>query len=479
MGGTQGQANVLADSTVHSIPFQEVKFHPHSFADPGGRFFQWRGQFYRGISSTWAPFHRQLFQSGTISNLVGQGFLVGSELTDFTLGAYPMVVRHHSVPFASYPQEWCPAMFKDAVLAIVDLAYELAQHNLTLKDAHPWNLLVNACKPVYVDLGSIAPMDGVSVWPAYAEFCNYCLYPLLLMSQGHDRIARLLVCEDGGVLKSELFRLAPLVLPSYLEWSVRRMIPYIKNRLFLQAQQVSVGGLPNPFDANKSLLRSFLKNLRRQVESINLSSFDLEPGGSKDEAGWVLEDSAVRTVKQERISQILAQYRPASVLDTNCGDGWFSLQAALSGSQVVAFDPDLARVTSLYREASKRDLTILPLYMDFAKPTPARGLGSNSSIDAADRFQCDLVLALDLMDHLTRGQRIRLDQIIDGLSQFTRRWLVLEYFPPEDGTHEGPGSGKPAAYTLEECISLLESRFRSVTKLSSHPEDPVLLFCEK
>src|SRR4051812_4704844 len=164
------------------IPYCEVHFHPHSFADPAGRLFWWNGQLYRGITAEWAGLFRRLFRDDEIQRLVDRGLLQETELTHLTLDGYALVVRHRPIPFTSYPNEWCAAMLKDAAFTIIDLVMELGQRGLTLKDAHPWNVLFDAYKPVYVDLTSIIPIEHNASWPGGGEFCRFCLYPLLLMA---------------------------------------------------------------------------------------------------------------------------------------------------------------------------------------------------------------------------------------------------------------------------------------------------------
>ena len=138
---------------------EEVTFHPHSFADDAGRLFWLNDQLCRGIYPKQAPFFAQLFREGVIQNLIEQGLLVETEPTDLIVDGFSMILKHHRIPFISYPQEWCAAMLKDAALNIINLTIELAGRNLTLKDAHPWNVLFDACKPVYVDATSIAPQN--------------------------------------------------------------------------------------------------------------------------------------------------------------------------------------------------------------------------------------------------------------------------------------------------------------------------------
>ena len=116
--------------SLQTIPWNETIDHPHSFADPDGQVFLWDGQLYRGIYPAAEPFFRKLAENGIISNLVKQGLLVNTELTPFSSNEFSLVFHHDLIPFASYPQEWCPLMLKDAALAIVDLAIELAHAEL-------------------------------------------------------------------------------------------------------------------------------------------------------------------------------------------------------------------------------------------------------------------------------------------------------------------------------------------------------------
>jgi len=197
------------------IPFSEIRFHPHSFFEPGIRLFQWNGQLYRGISSERASFFKELFETGIIKTLTERRLLVDSELTPLAVDGYEMVVHHRRIPFPSYPNEWCAAMLKDGALTIIDLAIELAHHGLALGDAHPWNLLfdIESGKPIFVDLGSIVSIADFT-WSAYDEFCRFCLHPLILMVHGEDQIARLLMCEDSGVMESDISKLiGDTVLP--------------------------------------------------------------------------------------------------------------------------------------------------------------------------------------------------------------------------------------------------------------------------
>ena len=97
---------------------------------------------------------------------------------------------------------------------------------------------------------------------------------------------------------------------------------------------------------------------------------------------------------------------------------------------------------------------------------------------ATERFQCDLVLALDLMNQ-PMPRRLGFDKIIDGLSQFSKRWLVLE-IPLDPGNDRiQMKDNQPKDFSIDSCIRLLERQFHTVTKMDSHVKGSTLLVCEK
>ncbi|NJL51301.1 MAG: class I SAM-dependent methyltransferase [Hydrococcus sp. SU_1_0] len=195
----------------------------------------------------------------------------------------------------------------------------------------------------------------------------------------------------------------------------------------------------------------------------------LRPNFSQE--GW--------TAKQQNIHKILTELQPISVLDIGCGRGWYSKLAARLGSKVVAFDINEDCITQLYDDSCSEHLPILPLIMDFTKPTPARGLGDHWAIAATKRFQCDLVLALAVLDDIVFRQRLNFEQIVEGLSQFSKNWAIVEFIPPESSEFAELFSKRVDWYTLDNAIATLKKEFSKVTILPSYPEGRVLLLCEK
>ena len=278
----------IIDSPFRTIPPGGVDFHPHSFADSHGRLFRWNGELYRGIRGGQATFFSRLFRDGVIQRLIDRGLLIETEPTDLKLDGYELIVRHKNVPFPSYSNEWCAGMLKDASVLMLDLQIELTQRNLSLKDAHPWNILFDGSKPVFVDLTSIVPLRESSAWAAYDEFCRFCYYPLILMCHGRERVARSLMAEYEGVLRSDLamlprrFALSPFAFRKVID-RVLKPVRRLKK-----------------IDAQSSQL-NFLQRLKRDVERINVPQSP--------------SNSSQTSAAEQALQRILKRLRPGSVLD--------------------------------------------------------------------------------------------------------------------------------------------------------------------
>jgi SAM-dependent methyltransferase len=494
---------------MERILSHEINFHPQSFSDDRMRVFYWKGEIYRALRSDSAVFVKKLFQDGVIQKLIDQSLLIESEITPFVLDGYEIVVSHRTIPFISYPYEWCAAMYKDAALTTIDLAIELVQWNLTLDDAHPWNVLfdLEKCRHVFVDWGSIAPIYG-PMWSDYDLFSNFFLFPLILQSRGQERISRLLISDEIGVLKSDLLKLTEKSSLSGISlkppvsvrlqlflWNKAQRLPSLC-RQYLEPTLNSINSLfhkklHNPksnLDSFKQLTHlSILEKIRRQVDNIRFSLSQTTSVNHSTNTNLSFAPNADWTEKQRNVYKILTELHPATVLDIGSGTGWYSKLAALLGSKVVAFDIDHTGISKLYDDACRNKLPILPLIMDFTKPTPALGLCDRAAIAATERFQCDLVLALGLVNNIALGrvnpivgkQFVNFNQIVEGLALFSKQWVVVEFIPFEAQEFNESSLYYYSWYKLDNFINALRKRFSNITIFQSYPEHCVLLLCQK
>lgn len=475
------------------IPSSEVSFHPHSFGDQQIRLFQWKGQLYRALSAEYADFFKPLFRNQTIDDLVRSGLLIDAETTSLALDGYEMVVHHRKIAFASYPNEWCAAMFKDGALTLIELAIELARRGYTLGDAHPWNLVydIDHHKTIFVDLGSITRLTDFT-WSLYDEFCRFCLYPLMMMAQGEDRLARLLMCEDEGIAPFDMRRLKGLS-PAFLltqsrYWLIRsergyvRRVPEFYREWLRKAAGLGEENMRRPgsetfnrpsHPVRAKIHRYFLEGVRRDVERIKIPSTTVQE-----------ENILVAATPQPHCTpaqyvwyKLLADLKPRSLLDIGSESAWHAKVAALQQIPVVRWDAEPAKVARFYNDAKEGKLPLLPLVMDFLKPTPGRGWANHRSIPAVDRFQCEMVVALGVLHRIVAERRLNFDQILDGLLSLATRWVVVEFRTreqPEAGTQPIPLSW----YTLDNFLRAAIRRCRQVRTVLQEGNKHLLL-CEK
>ena len=87
-------------------------------------------------------------------------------------------------------------ILRDAALKVTDLLITLAEHGLTLQDAHAHSALFDSTRPLWVDFGSIVPVVTENSLLALDELRLWFLEPVRLRSAGYSGLARWLL--QGG-----------------------------------------------------------------------------------------------------------------------------------------------------------------------------------------------------------------------------------------------------------------------------------------
>ena len=445
---------------MQKIPFNEISFEPASMIDGTGRVFWWNGQIYRAIKHEHTEFYRGLFEKRNIQSLFNKG-LVQTKIAPLSLDGYGLVLKHQRIPVTSYCMEWCSEMLRDAALLVCDLSIDLHEKGLTLKDAHPWNILFDTGQPVFVDWGSIGSIEQQREWP-YLEFRDRFIFPLYLMSAGGSRIARMFMFDTvNRPRRDDVFKLLLGRIP-FITW-LRYLLD---DRRHMQMR----------FKADAS----FFESLRRTVESIPAGAETTEwtEYEGPDEKGFSYQPSAEWPVKIRNVYELLQRVRPETVLDVGCNRGWFSELAVRQGSQVIAIDIDEPSITTLYRYVRATGSSILPLVMDICCPTPQHGL-AHAYPAAQDRLKADMVVALALTHHLVFKRGLTFEAIASKLDIFAKRWLVVEFVPPDDRYVSKWMNEQFSWYCLDNFIKSLKGLFSRVDVLQSSPPPRLLLFCER
>ena len=460
----------------NTIAPEEVKFHRLSYADNHGRLFWWKGDLYRGISLEMKDFYHRFLESGVARRLIEKGLLIETGETSFSMPQYPLILKHRLLPFVSYIYEWPSLMIKDAALATLDIAIELAKEGLGLQDAHPWNVLFEAGRPVYVDFGSIVPAWANSMWPAKDEFYRFFVFPLRLMNRGYERIARRLLQDyEQGVLAFEAEALIRDPRACLIE-DARSAARAIISKAVQPALRKLISPKPYSNQPSPASRVEFLKALKAEIESIPIEFCKSASANYYDNSfSPPLSPCSEWTAKQQTVYELLREMKSCSLLDMGSGRGWYSQLAAGLGMEVVAFDRDETAVNRFYCDVKKQHLSILPLIMDICEPSA----GGQILPSAVDRLKCDAVLALELVHHLVFRRFLTFGKIVELLVMLTKHRLIVEFIPKEDQFVLQWWNPQYGWYTLESFITELRKHFREVVVRPSAPKPRLLLDCEK
>lgn len=411
-----------------------------SFRDPAGVLYVHEDRVFRRVHSSAAPEVRAFLHSGTARKLQHDGVLVRStevsptevERTPWPSSPGQLVLEHERVEFPSYPYEWPPDMLHAAAGLTLDLAEKLLPEGLGLKDGTPYNVLFRGPNPVFVDLLSVEKRDPNNpIWLPEAQFIRTFLLPLFAYRR-LGMTSDVTLAHRDGLEPEQLYRWLPplsrlvppaLSLVSLPVWLGRWTAP----------SESHYRGIPAGSPGKAAfILRHTLKRLRRVLNA-------LEPPRQSQSvwSGYMARNSYSAEhirVKEQFVRDAVREFAPRRVLDIGCNVGHFSSVCAREGAAVVAIDIDPAVAGAAWRSARQEKLPVLPLVVDIAHPTPARGWRNQecpSFLERAAGF-FDGAILLAVLHHLAITERVPLDRIVTLAADLISTFAVIEYVGPSD-----------------------------------------------
>jgi SAM-dependent methyltransferase len=428
-----------------------------TFRDPEGRVFEEGDQILREVYPQHVEAVLAWMSSPLAQRWMEQGRLTPTKVLESEPGKAALL-EHERIFFPSFPWEWTPGQWVSAATLTLDLCEEAIEQGVILKDATPLNVLFRGPQAIFVDLLSFERRDPESpLWVAYAQFVRSFLLPLCAHRDLGWPLGATIQLRDGyepahlapflPLLKRARPPLLSLItLPLLLE-----KLPQIAARRPVALPEVSI-----------LALRRTLRSARRMLNSLApVSRSSRWSGYMKSATHYTAED---HTLKQAFVRRSLEAMRPGFVLDVGANTGVYSRIAAEAGAEVVSWDTDLESTEVNWRTALQLRLRILPLVVDFARPTPAVGWKNKESASLLDRARgkFDCVMMLGIVHHLLIADQIPLDAILDQLAEITTRWAILEWIPKEDREFIGLARGRMSLHEhLSEAAftALLASRF--------------------
>ncbi|WP_422751890.1 class I SAM-dependent methyltransferase [Micromonospora sp. WMMD708] len=444
-----------------------IRPEPGSFRDPANRVFHLGDQVLRGLGPQGAADWQALAGSGFFAALLAEGKVCGTAPVDpATLPdtGWTTVLRHERIPFVSHPYEWSFGMLRDAALLHLEILRRALEAGFTTKDGSAYNLQWRGATPVFIDVGSFAPLTEGEPWAGYRQFCQTLLYPLLLQAHLGVNFQPWLRARVDGI---EADQMRPLFR------GVRRLLPGVPTHVHLHgAMQARHAGASSSAVAaqlrdagySRDLALATVRRLARLVRRLDRR---VDGGHWVDYQRTCGYTTADRAAKESFVEAAVADVAAGLVLDLGANDGRYARIAARHAAQVVAVEQDPAVVDALYRALrAEGDRRILPLVMDLADPSPGGGWRGVERAGFADRAHADVVLALAVVHHLAIGRNVPLAEVVGQLAGYVRPGgrLVVEFVHPQDPMARRLLANKPAGlfpdYHRDEFARLLAARCR-------------------
>jgi hypothetical protein len=408
-------------------------------------FIRCESHLYRSIEPARAGVFARVFRRHLLEPLIEDGLVVETDPAALNSEGMPTALRQQALPFVTYPHEWCAPMLCHAARVLVTTSLRLARRGFAFKNVRATAVQFWGTRPLVVDVASLAPLSGEPQWAGYPEFAAQFLFPLALMANGHEPIARQLLARGGIRTADVITRLRRSQLPASLlaelkansiirrllriAWHVVRPLPATRRRA--------------PGTRTRDAVVRHLEAARDELE-------DLAPRLTSPSSTARIE------LPRPRVRRLIDGLNPGTVIDLS-GGGPIDGNAA-----TLAFHADSAICAAAYVAAQRRHdpTSALPLVIDPENLPIARGQ------PPYERLKADFVYADALGSGLLIATPSDLTAAVARTVCWTRRWLLVE-MPP--GIAQAP---RPLLHELE-------LRFHTVVRLPSDLAAGGLLLCER
>jgi hypothetical protein len=429
----------------------DICFDAGSVIDPSGIVFHYNDRIFRAIQKKYISDYMAILKSDFVKYFFDAG-LIETWVSNLELEGFDLVLEHKKIPVLSCWNEWSPSMAKDATEMVCRLNIELFKRGYLTKDVQPGNIQFVNGKPYWIDFGSIIKSTNLDLFPIDA-FRYHSVFPLWLFSKGKYELANAIYSEVGKGFLKTISTKKPFFWIPYNFTHIRKM--FLKNK---------------GVDSLEKLL-SYVSDLSINPRKTLWLSYG--QGGMPE-----VEDHSAFSQKALAVYSLLQRLKPGTLLDLAGNKGWYSELAASMGHQVISTDIDIFCVDYLYNKVKRKNISILPLVLDFLYPNPpySIGLGKQGSFD---RLRSDTTLVLALMHHLVFKQNLYFEPIARIVSNYTIKHSIIEFVPENDFYVRDWITSEHKWYSLDSFICTLKRYFSTVDVVPSWPEPRKLLFCTK
>jgi hypothetical protein len=398
-----------------------------SFKDTAARVVIKKSGYHRYIFYNYKLEYDHLMNSGLYKELIEKGLLIEHEEIeiDTTEPKVYKLLFPTQILLQSYPFEWSYEQWKKAVLAYLKINLVALKYGMILKDATPYNFYLKGGEAIMFDTSSFIFFKGNDIWVAYRQFCMEFLSPVALMHYNGVEWSKLTMSHLNGMELNFVSRQLPL--SSWFNLTILLNIHLhskYTNSLKISKKYVSKGFT---FDNLVTLHKMFYKTILQWEQSSGVSN------------NWAfyykdnVESPQYLKQKEYIIRDFLKRVDPNTVLDLGANTGMFSFIASEYSEKVIAIESDYQCVDLIEARIKKEsNYKVYCLNSSITEFSNGLGLNGMEVKKLSDRIESDVVLALALVHHLHISCYLSFFQIAEQLSNFSKRYALVEFIPKTD-----------------------------------------------
>ena len=386
--------------------------------DDFGRVFYLDDKVYRAIQNSKKRHCLELINSELFRELIDGQLIPRSSVAGFSIEGHDLVLEHEKLT-ETHQYEWSFNMLKEAALAVLKVNELCNKYGYELKDGHTLNVLFKGTKPMWVDIGSIAPRDKKSneTWIAYDEFVGSFLVPLLFWAEGKIYIARKL-------LESNFHRIDLLPAQSILESKLlnlldRRIHHYKISNIVLRLLNIIVKSRrfhTNYFSYNK--IKRALTGLKPPVMASMWQDYH--------HYYYTVDGKQTISPRFSRIIEIINGKADSikSVLDLAGNQGLMC--------RLIKEKTNIKKITLTDYDANAIDFAFDQFKKEYPDSIDLLLLNFMFNIDlegSSKRIKSDLVMALAVTHHLVLTAGYSLSSIFERVKLYSNRYVMIEFMP--------------------------------------------------
>jgi len=433
-----------------------------SFRDPSSRVWRDGEHIRRGLDETAAADFEKTATSKFFTKAITAGQIVATEKVDATGPdgrTWAAVLEHECVPVITYPHEWSFSMLQDAALLTLRLVRAAIDEDITTKDATAYNVQFIGARPVFIDVPSFEPYRSGEAWWGYRQFCQMFLFPLMFTAYKDLPHQPWMRGAVDGITPEQARRVLEGRRAGHKGFLSHVWLHAKADARFTDGSADTVSDMKKA-GYKKELYVATIDRLIKLVEGLEWDRSESTWGDYSQRGHY---QSKELLLKGDFVRSVAGQAHRSQVWDIGANDGMFSRIAAEHSDTVLAMDADDLVVDRLYRALRADGTTgIVPMYMNFADPSPGIGWNGTERPPLPSRSQPDLVLALAVIHHLALTHNVPTSAILDNFVSLDSE-IVLEIPTENDqmvktllrhkraGTHD--------AYTLDAIEAQIGDRF--------------------